>query len=81
MRGTLRALGLVIAFLALGPGCHHDRYKIKPPVVEEYQIPPDEKRYNEPDTAPYKKPTPPKDEKSLIGKPGGMGGPGSPGGF
>ena len=38
--------------------------------------PPDEKRYNEPDTATWRKPPPPKDEKTLLGRPGGGGTPG-----
>jgi hypothetical protein len=79
MRGTLRAVALA-AGLSAATGCHHDKHAVKPPEVEEYFLPPDEKRYNEPDTAPYRKPPPPKDEKTLLGRPGG-GGLGGPGGF
>lgn len=77
MRGTLWA-AVLAAGLAAAAGCHHDKYKLKPPEIEEYHLPPNEKRYNEPDTAPYRRPPPPKDEKALIGgRPGGgMGGPG-----
>lgn len=80
MRGMLRALGLTAGLLVVGLGCHHDKYNIKPTTVEEYHLPPDEKRYNQPDTAPYKKPPPPKQEPNLLGKPGGFSG-GGPGGF
>jgi hypothetical protein len=81
MRGALRILSLTTGLAAI-IGCHHDKYNIKPPQVEEYCIPPDEARYNLPDTAPYKKPPPQKDEKALLGKQGpGMGGGGPPGGF
>lgn len=79
MRGTFGAIGLAVGMLAVGLGCHHDKHNIKPPTIEEYQLPPDEKRYNLPDTAPYKKPPPAKDEKTLLGKPGGFSG--GPGGF
>jgi hypothetical protein len=77
MRGALLAVGLLVAMVAAA-GCHHDKYGLRPKHKEEPFLPPDEKRYNEPDTAPYKKPPPPKDEKTLLGRPGtGMGaGPG-----
>lgn len=74
MRGVLRILSLAIAVVAVG--CHHDKYNIKPPHVEDYYLPPDEPRYNLPDTAPYKKPPPQKDEKTLLGRPGNGAGPG-----
>jgi hypothetical protein len=79
MRGALRILGLVIGMAAM-LGCHHDKYNIRPPHVEEYYLPPDEPRYNLPDTAPYKKPPPQKDEKTLLGRPGNGGGAGGMGG-
>jgi len=73
MRAKLWALGLLAAMIAAA-GCAKDKYHMKPPVKEEPILPPDEKRYNEPDTAPWRKPPPPKDEKSLLGRPGpGMG--------
>lgn len=80
MRGALRILGLAIGVAAI-VGCHHDKYNIKPPHVEEYNIPPDEARYNLPDTAGYKKPPAEKDEKTLLGRPGNGSGPGGMGGF
>jgi hypothetical protein len=83
MRVALGMFALGFAILAIA-GCYHDKYHSKPDVKEEAVLPPHEKRYDEPDTAPYKKPPPPKDEKTLLGKtPGSFGGPGGggPGGF
>jgi hypothetical protein len=80
MRGVLQVLALTVSGLTVSGGCYHDKHNIKPPVVEEYQLPPDEKRYNLPDTAPYKKPAPAKEEKTLLGRPGGFSG-GGLGGF
>jgi len=50
-------------------GCHHDKYNMKPALREEYVLPPQEKRFNEPEMAPYRKPPPPKEEKTLLGRP------------
>lgn len=73
MRGALLAIGLFVA-MATAFGCAQDKYHMKVKEKEEPILPPDEKRYNEPDTAGYKKPPPPKDEKTLLGRPGtGMG--------
>ena len=81
MWGTLRKLTLIAGMAALA-GCHHDKYNLKPEYPEEYYLPPDEARYNLPDTAPYKKPPAPKEEsKTLLGKPGAGSGPGGFGGF
>lgn len=49
--------------------CYHDKYHMKPPEREDYTLPPQEKRFNEPETAPYRKPLPPKEEKTLLGRP------------
>jgi hypothetical protein len=74
MRGVLRTLGLALGVVVI-VGCHHDKYNIKPPHVEEYYLPPDEARYNLPDTANYKKPPAQKDEKKNLDRPGfGPGG-------
>lgn len=70
MRGALRILVLATG-MALLVGCHHDKYNMRPPHVEEYNLPPDEARYNLPDTAPYRKPpAQPKDDKSGGGSKG-----------
>lgn len=80
MCGARWALGLVVA-IATTAGCHHDKYNMKPVEKEEAILPPNEKRYNEPDTAGYRKPPPQKEEKTLMGRPGPGFGSGSMGGF
>jgi len=80
MRGTLWAIGLFIAMMAAA-GCAKDKYHMKPVVKEEPILPPNEKRYNEPDTATWKPPPPQKDEKTLLGRPGPAMGPSGLGGF
>jgi hypothetical protein len=87
----MRAKALTLAWFAAGLaavlGCHHDKYKLAAPQVEEYKLPPDEDRYNNPPTEQYKPPPAKKDDTSLLGggrnKMGGAGGPGRgfPGGF
>ena len=72
MRGLLWAVGLLVAMIA-ATGCAQDKYHMKAVEKEEPVLPPNEKRYNEPDTAPWKKPAPPKDEKSMLGRPGPIG--------
>jgi len=83
----MRAKALLAAAFTAGViaavGCHHDKYKIVNPQVEEYKLPPDEPRFNNPPTEQYKPPPVKKEDPSLLG--GGrnkmMGGPGGPGGF
>lgn len=80
MRDALRAVGLVALLAAVG--CHRDKYNLNPVVREEVVMPPNEKRYNEPDTAGYRqqKQPQPKDDAALMSRPGGIG-PLGPGGF
>jgi hypothetical protein len=80
MRCTLRAAALLVGLMALG--CHHEKYNMRPKKVEEYILPPNEKRYNEPDTAPFRPQRQPKEEPNAASRPGkgGSGGMG-PGGF
>lgn len=80
MRGLRLACGFVIGLLAL-LGCHHDKYGMIPPAKEEYTLPPDEPRYNLPDTAGYRKPPPREDKKAGSFGAGGPGGRFDPGGF
>jgi hypothetical protein len=73
----MRALiALVVACAAAG--CYHDKYDVNGPRVEEYRLPPDQARYNEPDKATYRPPPPAKKEENLRdrakGGPGGLGG-------
>ena len=51
------------------------------PKREEYYLPPNEDRYNLPDTATYRAPPPPKQQDTLMNKGGGGRGPGSNGGI
>jgi len=80
MWGALR-IYLLLVGMAVTVGCHHDKYNLKPEHVEDYYLPPDEARYNLPDTAPYKKPPSQKEEKTLLGKNGAPAGSGGLGGF
>lgn len=74
----MRALiALTVACAAVG--CYHDKYNVNGPQVEEYRLPPDEPRYNEPDKATYRPPPTPKKEENLRDR--NKGGPGPGGGF
>jgi hypothetical protein len=70
-------IALIVAFAATG--CYHDKYNVNGPKVEEYHLPPDEPRYNLPDTATYRAPPPPKKQESLMNR--NQGGPAGLGGF
>jgi hypothetical protein len=75
MRGVMRALAFVVG--VAGAGCAQDKYHMNPKHREEIFLPPNEKRYNEPETAPYRKPLETtQDEKALLTRPMGPGGPG-----
>jgi hypothetical protein len=70
-------LALVVALAATG--CYHDKYDVGGPPREEYHLPPDAPRYNQPDTATYRPKTPEKQQDTLInkgrgGNPNGLGG-------
>ena len=82
----MRVKALLAAALAaatvVAAGCHHDKYNLKLKPKEECPLPPDEPRFNDPETATWRKPAPKKEEKALIGGTSGkMGGPLNPGGF
>ena len=85
MRGKLlAALGLAAAVVAVAAGCHHDKHGLMYKPKEEVVEPPDEGRFNNPPSAPYKRrPVKTGDDKALIGRDrmvrGGGGGPGGPG--
>lgn len=64
--------GAVVGLLALA-GCNTPQYDVSVPIVQEYRVPPDEPRFNNPPENGYKKPPPKKEFKP------GMGGPGGPG--
>jgi hypothetical protein len=64
-------------------GCNEVRQqRTKVPIVEEFNVPPDEERYNQPPEAAYRKPTIKKDVniRQAIG-PGGPSSAGGGGGF
>lgn len=69
-------LALVVALAATG--CYHDKYDVNGPVREDYHLPPNEERYNRPDTAAHRQKTPEKQQDTLINK--GRGG-ANPNGF
>jgi hypothetical protein len=73
-------IGWLFAVLAV-LGCYHDKYNMKPTLREEYTLPPQEKRFNEPEMTPYRKPPPPKEEKTLLGRPPAPMSPAGVGGF
>ncbi len=80
MRGTLRAVGLSVLVTAL-LGCAKDRYGMSKKFPEELVLPPKgQARYDKPDTADYRKPPPEKQDKTMLGRPGGVT-PGGLGGF
>ena len=78
----MRRVVSVLAFVAgvVVVGCAQDKYHLNPTHKEEPFLPPNEKRYNEPETAPYRKPPAPvEEEKALLNRP--MNGPNGLGGF
>lgn len=74
-------LALLLALASVG--CYHDKYGMSGSTKEDYTLPPNEKRYNEPDTATYRAPPPPKQQDTLMNRSRGGGGPSGngPGGF
>ena len=69
--------GLTLAVLL---GCHHDKHNLAVEFPEEYTLPPDEARFNNPPESGYRRPPPKKEFRPGLGNgPGGMGSPG--GGF
>lgn len=82
MRGKLlAAFGLATAVVAAAAGCHHDKHGLMFTPKEEVVEPPNEARFNNPPSAPYKKrPAKTGDDKALIGRDRMMGGGGGPGG-
>ncbi len=68
----MRALLALIVALA-GVGCYHDKYNLEGKKREDYLLPPDEARYNEPEKATYRPPPQPKQQDTLMNKGGGMG--------
>lgn len=62
---------LLLIGLTCTGGCKHENLAATVPVVEEFTVPPDDPRYNQPPMAEYKKPQP---KKEWGARPGQMGG-------
>jgi hypothetical protein len=60
----------VVAVAVAAVGCYHDKHGLVAPKREDYLLPPDQKRYNEPDTATWRAPPPPKQQDTLMNKGG-----------
>jgi hypothetical protein len=71
---------LVAVTLVSSFGCHRDKYNLSAKFDEEYVLPPDEPRFNNPPESGYKKPTR-KRESDVRNSPGGPGGGGQTGGL
>lgn len=76
MRGKSLICGCLAAALCAFTGCFHDRYKLKTTHPEDYVIPPNDPRFDEPPEEDYRKPPEKKkDAPGLNGAPaGGAGG-------
>jgi hypothetical protein len=75
-------LALVVALAAQAAiGCYHDKYHTSGPKREDYYLPPDEPRYNLPETATWKPPPAPKEQDNLMNRTGTPGPNGKIGGF
>ncbi len=68
------AFALVLAVATIATvGCYHDKYGFNAAKREEYMLPPDEKRYSEPETATFKPKPPTKHDENLMDKMNGRG--------
>ena len=68
-------LALIVALGGLTAlGCYHDKYNVNGPKKEDYEMPPHEPRFDEPEKAGYKPPPAPKKQDTLMNKGGGPGG-------
>ncbi len=69
---------IALVVVCMATGCYHDKYNVNGPKVEDYQLPPNEARYTEPDKATYRAPPAPKKEENLKDRgkagPSGLGG-------
>jgi hypothetical protein len=73
----------VLAVFALAAllGCQGEKHNLAVEFPEEYTLPPDEPRFNNPPESGYKKPPPKKEFKPGMGNgPGGFSNTGVPGG-
>jgi hypothetical protein len=72
----MRAL-FVLAVALTAIGCYHDKYNIEGQKKEDYVMPPDEARFNEPEKATFRPKPPEKQQDTLMN---GKGGPVRPAG-
>jgi hypothetical protein len=47
LRGKTLLCGLLAAGIGLLAGCHHEKYKVKAKIPEDYVIPPNDARFDE----------------------------------
>lgn len=67
-------LALIVALFALAAvGCYHDKYNVNGKMKEEYHLPPNEDRYNLPDTATYRRKPQEKQQDNLMNRNKGGG--------
>ncbi|MBL8864223.1 MAG: hypothetical protein KF873_09600 [Gemmataceae bacterium] len=64
---------LAVVSLVAGAGCHKDKYNLSAKFEEDYVLPPDEPRFNNPPESGYRKPSK-KRESDVRNAPGGLGG-------
>jgi hypothetical protein len=79
MRRCLMFVGLI----AILHGCHHPKYDLAAKYPEEFIVPPNEPRFDNPPESEYRKPLPKKDftPGPGMGGPSGVGGPKTGGGM
>ena len=70
---------LAVVSLVAGAGCHRDKYNLSAKFEEDYVLPPDEARFNNPPESGYKKSTK-KRETDVRNAPGGLSGGSASGG-
>lgn len=68
----LLLVSAVLSFVA-GPGCHRDKYNLSAKFEEDYVLPPDEPRFNNPPESGYRK-SGRKRETDVRNMPGGLSG-------
>lgn len=80
MRAKAIALGCLTAGIVALGGCYHEKFHVKVKHPEDYVIPPNDARYDQPPEADYKPPMKIKDNKNMGMPSSGMGG-GGPGAY
>jgi len=74
MRGKAIFLGCLTAGVVAISGCYHDKYHVKVKHAEDYVIPPNDPRFDQPPEADFrKKPEKTKDKNMMNNPPSSMG--------